>query len=79
MSGGQAWTGPGPGTAAAMTDAPRLPDYVDGLDFPLSREDLLRRAQELGADTALLQALRALPAERFVNAEQLLAELGRPG
>ncbi|MDG4766312.1 DUF2795 domain-containing protein [Solwaraspora sp. WMMD406] len=62
-----------------MTDALRLPDYVTGLDFPLSREDLVRRAQELGADTALLRALRSLPAERFTSAEQLLAALGQPG
>ncbi|MFY1632040.1 DUF2795 domain-containing protein [Solwaraspora sp. WMMB335] len=62
-----------------MTDAVRLPDYVAGLDFPLSRADLIRRAQELGAGTALLQALRALPTERFTSAEQLLAALGQPG
>lgn len=61
-----------------MSDALPLPDYVEGLDFPLSREDLLRRAQELGADTSLLQALRSLPTEHFASAEQLLAALGRP-
>jgi hypothetical protein len=61
-----------------MSDALRLPGYVEGLDFPLSREDLLRRAQELGADTSLLQALRSLPTERYASAEQLLAALGRP-
>ncbi|WFE28631.1 DUF2795 domain-containing protein [Solwaraspora sp. WMMD791] len=61
-----------------MTDALWLADHAEGLDFPLSREDLIRRAQELGADTAVLQALRALPVERFTSVEQLLAAVGEP-
>ncbi|WP_326553759.1 DUF2795 domain-containing protein [Micromonospora sp. NBC_01813] len=61
-----------------MADSLQLPDYVAGLDFPLSREDLIRRAQELGADTSLLQTLRALPVERFTSVDQLLAALAQP-
>ena len=35
-----------------------------GLDYPVSREDRLRHAQETGADTESLHELPADPAER---------------
>ncbi|MFB9235401.1 DUF2795 domain-containing protein [Plantactinospora siamensis] len=43
----------------------QLQDYLEGLDFPVSREDVVRRAQENGASTAVLQLLRSLPVEEF--------------
>ncbi|SCL41393.1 Protein of unknown function [Micromonospora pallida] len=46
-------------------------EYLAGLDYPVSREDLVRRAQEFGASTELLQALRALPVEQFASADEL--------
>ncbi|BCL13696.1 MULTISPECIES: DUF2795 domain-containing protein [Micromonospora] len=46
-------------------------EYLTGLDYPVSREDLVRRAQEVGAGTELLQALRALPVGEFASADEL--------
>ncbi|SCE89704.1 Protein of unknown function (DUF2795) [Micromonospora matsumotoense] len=43
----------------------QLQEYLAGLDYPVSREDLVRWGQENGASTELLQLLRALPAEQF--------------
>ncbi|MEH0844285.1 DUF2795 domain-containing protein [Micromonospora sp. CPCC 205711] len=40
-------------------------EYLAGLDYPVSREDLVRWGQENGASTEMLQMLRALPAEQF--------------
>ncbi|WDZ85046.1 DUF2795 domain-containing protein [Micromonospora cathayae] len=48
-----------------------LREYLDGLDYPVSREDLVRRAQENGASTEVLQLLRALPAEQFGSPAEL--------
>lgn len=42
-----------------------LLEQLGGLDYPVSKEDLIRRAQELGAGTEVLQSLRGLPADRF--------------
>ena len=56
-----------------------LIEQLDGLDFPVSKDDLIRRAQELGAGTAVLQQLRGLPADRFdspADAAQALTDLG---
>lgn len=39
-----------------------LREYLSDLDYPLSREDLIRLAEEQGAGTETLDALRSLPA-----------------
>ncbi|MEU6076181.1 DUF2795 domain-containing protein [Micromonospora sp. NPDC047074] len=49
----------------------QLQEYLAGLDYPVSREDLVRWGQENGADTETLQALRALPAEEFASPAEL--------
>ncbi|MEU4568138.1 DUF2795 domain-containing protein [Micromonospora sp. NPDC023956] len=50
-------------------------EYLAGLDYPVSREDLVRRAQEVGASTELLQALRTLPVEEFASADEVTAAI----
>ncbi|KWV31501.1 MULTISPECIES: DUF2795 domain-containing protein [Micromonospora] len=54
----------------------RLQEYLAGLDYPVSREDLVRWGQENGASTELLQALRTLPVERFDDPAALHEALG---
>ncbi|TDC37870.1 DUF2795 domain-containing protein [Micromonospora sp. KC213] len=49
----------------------QLREHLAGLDFPVSRADLVRRAQENGASTELLQLLMALPADRFTDPAEL--------
>ncbi|MEU8073492.1 MULTISPECIES: DUF2795 domain-containing protein [unclassified Micromonospora] len=49
----------------------QLREFLAGLDYPVSREDLVRWGQENGADTEALQALRSLPAEEFHSPAEL--------
>ncbi|GAA4576057.1 hypothetical protein GCM10023176_46630 [Micromonospora coerulea] len=49
----------------------QLQEYLAGLDYPVSREDLVRWGQENGASTEMLQMLRALPAEQFDSPVEL--------
>lgn len=49
----------------------QLQEYLAGLDYPVSREDLVRWGQENGAGTAMLQMLQALPAEQFESPAEL--------
>ncbi|MEV4821093.1 DUF2795 domain-containing protein [Micromonospora sp. NPDC049275] len=49
----------------------QLQEYLAGLDYPVSREDLVRWGQENGASTAMLQMLQALPAEQFESPAEL--------
>jgi hypothetical protein len=58
-----------------MTATP-LPDDLTGLDYPVSKEDLLRAAQELGADTETLQTVRSLPIDQFDSPEEIREALG---
>ncbi|MGW0431215.1 DUF2795 domain-containing protein [Micromonospora sp. NPDC003197] len=48
-------------------NALQVQEYLVGLDFPISKEDLVRRAQESGAGTAIIQLLRSLPADQFAS------------
>ncbi|MEU3454491.1 DUF2795 domain-containing protein [Micromonospora sp. NPDC006766] len=50
-------------------------EFLAGLDFPVSREDLIRWCQENGGSTELLQLLRALPAEEFTSPTELATAL----
>ncbi|MGK5675345.1 DUF2795 domain-containing protein [Micromonospora sp. URMC 106] len=49
----------------------QLQEYLAGLDYPVSREDLVRWGQENGVSTEMLQTLRALPAEEFDSPAEL--------
>ncbi|MFI7605781.1 DUF2795 domain-containing protein [Micromonospora sp. NPDC049366] len=51
-------------------------EYLAGLDYPVSREDLVRWGQENGASTQMLQMLRALPVEEFESPAELQDALG---
>jgi hypothetical protein len=55
----------------------QLQKYLGGLDYPASKEDLLRRAQEQGADTDVLQTLRSLPADQFNSPNDVSEAVGQ--
>ncbi|MFJ8581186.1 DUF2795 domain-containing protein [Micromonospora sp. NPDC093277] len=50
-------------------------EFLAGLDYPVSREDLVRWWQENGGSTETLQMLKALPAEEFASPAELDAAL----
>lgn len=49
----------------------QLQEYLAGLDYPVSRADLVRWGQENGASTEALALLRSLPAEEFGSPVEL--------
>ncbi|MFC0031413.1 DUF2795 domain-containing protein [Micromonospora chaiyaphumensis] len=49
----------------------QLQEFLAGLDYPVSRADLIRWGQENGASTEMLQMLKALPAEEFDTPAEL--------
>ncbi|MDG4784794.1 DUF2795 domain-containing protein [Micromonospora sp. WMMD1102] len=53
-------------------NAIQLQESLAGLDYPVSKEDLVRWAQETGVDTQTLKLLQSLPVEHF----QTPAEIG---
>jgi hypothetical protein len=55
--------------------AVRLQEYVAGLDYPVSKEDLVRQALESGAETEILHLLQSLPADYFASPAELSTAL----
>lgn len=54
----------------------QLQKYLGGLDYPVSREDLIRRAQEQGADNNVMQTLRSLPMDWFNSPNDVSEAVG---
>lgn len=72
--------GSGSGYARAMSGhSPDLLAQLDGLDYPVSKEDLIRRAQETGADNETLSALRSLPVTQLDSPAELAQVVGQAG
>lgn len=47
-----------------MSDAPNpieIQQHLSGIDYPVTRDELVSSAQSQGADDSVLDALRALP------------------
>ena len=42
-----------------------LQKHLGGIDYPASKDDLLRTAEEEGADEDVLDAIRNLPGDQF--------------
>jgi Protein of unknown function (DUF2795) len=57
--------------------AVKLQEYVEGLDYPVSKEDLVRRAMESGVETEVLHLLQSLPADYFASPAELSDALSR--
>jgi Protein of unknown function (DUF2795) len=49
----------------------QLQEYLAGLAYPVSREDLVRWGQENGVSTEMLQMLKALPMDEFDSPAEL--------
>ncbi|GAB3259932.1 DUF2795 domain-containing protein [Arthrobacter pigmenti] len=58
-----------------MTDRDELraEKALQGVDFPASKEELISYAENRGADAKSLQALRALPDQRFNSLDEVTA------
>jgi hypothetical protein len=71
------WCGHQPGGYRhAVGGNVQLEEQLAGLDYPVSKEDLLRRAQETGVDTEVLETIRSLPVDWFTSQAQLSEALG---
>jgi hypothetical protein len=49
--------------------------YLDGVDYPASKEDIASAAQDNGAPEELVERLRTLGRPRFSGQDEVVAEL----
>jgi hypothetical protein len=53
----------------------QLEHYVSSLEFPASRDELVRQATERGAEEQVVETLRKLPATEFSGPESVSSAL----
>jgi hypothetical protein len=53
--------------------------YLAGVEYPATKDDLIKCATDAGANEVALDALRALPSERYADLGALRAELAQQG
>ena len=63
----------------AETDPVELQVVLRGIDYPVSREDMLASAQRAGADEAVLRRLRELPNHTYHGPIAVSDEYARVG
>ncbi len=59
----------------ALTDPDRLRDWLDGVNYPAGKDDLLRQAENNRAPEDVVSALRAMPPVEYENRSQVIASV----
>ena len=53
--------------------------YLEGINFPAQKRDLVKYAKEKGADMEVMRMLKDLPERQYENAADVSSELGEGG
>jgi hypothetical protein len=51
--------------------------YLGGIDYPADKDQLLKRAQEKGADDTVVQTLKDLPMDRSLSPNDVSEAIGK--
>ena len=54
----------------------QLQKYLKGVDYPASKENLIKQAQQQGADEDALSALKQLPDEQYATPTDVSKAIG---
>ncbi len=54
----------------------QLQKYLSGIDYPATKQDLLQRAEQQGADDNVLSTLKSLDRDRFNSPNDVSEALG---
>jgi hypothetical protein len=55
-----------------MVTSDEVLPYLNTVDFPAMKEDIIREAEQLGAPEGVLKALRGMPPVDYHNKEEVL-------
>lgn len=55
----------------------QLQKHLKGMDYPASKEDLIKHAQQQGADEVALSALEQLPDEEYETPADVSKAIGK--
>lgn len=51
--------------------------FLSSVDYPASKDDLVKRAEDQGADSEALDALRQMPGDRFNSPNDVSEAIGK--
>ncbi len=55
----------------------QVQEYLSGINYPASKEDIVKRAQDHGADKNALDALQRMPGDRFNSPNDVSEAIGK--
>jgi hypothetical protein len=61
-----------------MASADQVAEYLDDVDFPAHRDDLVRAAEHAGAPDDVIKALRAMPPEEYASKAEVMRSAHTP-
>lgn len=61
-----------------MASAEEVVQYLEDVDFPAHRDDLVRAAEQAGAPEDVIKALRAMPPEEYGNKAEVMRSAHTP-
>ncbi|MEX2431101.1 MAG: DUF2795 domain-containing protein [Dehalococcoidia bacterium] len=51
--------------------------FLEGIDYPATKDDLLQTAKEKGADDSVMQTLKDLPMDKFNSPNDVSEAIGK--
>ncbi len=64
-------------TQTARVNPIQVQKFLKGVDYPCSKQELISKAQQEGADQNVLQTLQAMPMERFNSPNDVAEAIGK--
>jgi len=61
--------------ASSIPGISKVQEYLKGLNFPASKQDITNKAQENGADNNVMSMLQKLPDKMFNSQSDLMNEI----
>lgn len=61
-----------PGTGVGVVTSGEVRRYVETMDYPAGRDDIVREVERQGAPDGVVRAIRAMPPLDYANEEEVL-------
>lgn len=61
----------------AKVNPVQIQKYLSGVDYPASKEDLIKRARDQGADDSVQQTLQQIPDQQYQTPADVSQAIGK--
>jgi hypothetical protein len=60
-----------------VASMPKVQEFLKGVNFPASKQDITNKAQQSGADNMIMSILQKLPDKVFQSKDDLMNEVSK--